>query len=66
MSFKSEPASPFAKALAGKIRSKYSYSRKHSDGFSVWQEHLRKSAEALGSAPGIYRDGDLRRTVVPG
>ncbi len=66
MSFNSEPTSPFAMALVGTIRSKYSYSRKRSDGFSAWQEHLRKSVEALGSVPAIYRDRDLRRTVVPG
>ncbi len=66
MSFNSEPASPFAKALCAKVASKYSYSRKRPDGFSAWQEHLRKSVESLGSAPAIHRDRDLRRTVVPG
>ncbi len=66
MPFKSQPASPFATALAGKIRSTYSYSRKRPDGFSAWQEHLRKSVESLGSAPAFHRDRDLRRTVGPG
>jgi hypothetical protein len=64
MSFNSESASPFAKALVAKIGTNYSYSRKRSDGFSAWQEHLRKSVESLGSP--IQRDRDLRRTVVPG
>lgn len=66
MSFNVEPASPFAKALAAKIGSKYSYSRKRSDGFSAWQEHLRKAVESLSSTSAIHRDRDLRRTVVPG
>ena len=66
MSFNSESASPLARALVAKIGSNYSYNRKRSDGFSVWQEHLRKSAEVLGSPPALHRDRDLRRAVVPG
>ncbi len=66
MSFNSESASSLAKTLVAKIGSNYSYSRKRPDGFSAWQEHLRKSVESLGSPPAIYRDRDLRRTVVPG
>ena len=66
MSFNSESASPLAKALVAKIGSSYSYKRKRSDGFSVWQEHLGKLAESLGSPPAIHRDRDLRRIVAPG
>ncbi|HEY6925633.1 MAG TPA: hypothetical protein VI653_19290 [Steroidobacteraceae bacterium] len=66
MSFKSEAASSFANAVVAKIGTKYSYSRKRPDGFSAWQEHLRKSVESLGNPPVIQRDRDLRRTVVPG
>ena len=67
MSFNSESASPFATALLAKMGSKYSYSRKRSDGFSAWQEHLRKAVDSLGSsAAASHRDRDSRRTVVPG
>jgi hypothetical protein len=66
MSFNSESASPFAKALIAKSGSKHSYSRKRWDGFTVWQEHLRKTLDSLDTAAAIQRDRDLRRTVVPG
>jgi hypothetical protein len=48
------------------VATKYSYSRKRWDGFSAWQEHLRKLAGTVGSAPATHRDRDLRRSVVPG
>ena len=66
MSFNSESPSPLTQALVAKIGTSYSYSRKRSDGFSVWQKHLRNLVESLGSPPAIHRDRDLRRTVVPG
>lgn len=66
MSFNSESASSLANALSAKIASKHSYSRKRWDGFSAWQEHLRKTLEALDSSPVGASDRDLRRPVVPG
>jgi len=66
MSFNSDSASPFTNALSAKTGSKHSYSRKRWDGFSAWQEHLRKTLDSLDSAPVTHRDRDLRRPVVPG
>jgi hypothetical protein len=48
------------------VAKQYSYSRKRWDGFSAWQEHVRKLAGTVGSAPFVVRDRDMRRTVVPG
>lgn len=66
MSLNSSLHSSVAAALNETLRSKYSYSRKRWDGFSAWQEHLRKSAAAVGGLPFAGRDRDLRRAVVPG
>jgi hypothetical protein len=66
MSQHSNSSSPFATALTETLGAKYSYSRKRRDGFSAWQEHLRKSAGSSGGAPATARDRDLRRAVVPG
>lgn len=66
MPFNSAPVSLFAQALSSKTSSQYSYSRKCPDGYSAWQEHLRRSFETLGGAPMSHRDRDLRRAVVPG
>jgi hypothetical protein len=46
--------------------SRYSYSRKRWNGFSAWQEHIRRLAGSVGSAPFPSRDRDLRRPIVPG
>jgi hypothetical protein len=51
MAFKSRSASPFATAFVESLGASYSYSRKRRDGFSLWQEHLRKLAGSVGSAP---------------
>jgi hypothetical protein len=56
----------FAAALIKAVGSKYSYSRKHWDGFDAWQAHVRKSAAAVESAFSAPRDRDLRRSVVAG
>ena len=66
MSLNPSPTSPFATALIETLGVKYSHSRKPRDGFAAWQEHVRKSAGSLSSAPPARRDRDLRRTVVPG
>jgi hypothetical protein len=46
--------------------SKYSYSLKRWNPFDAWQEHIRKSAESVGSAFSVRPDRDLRRAVVAG
>ena len=55
----------FAAALIKAVGSKYSYSRKHWDGFDAWQAHIRKSAP-VDNAFSAHRDRDLRRAVVAG
>jgi hypothetical protein len=66
MSLNSHSPSPFATTLNKTTGSKYSCSRKRWDGFSAWQEHVRKLAGSVGSAPFPSRDRDLRRPIVPG
>jgi len=66
MSYNSESASPFANALIAKSGSKHSYSRKRWDGFTAWQQHLRRTLDSLDTAPATQRDRDMRRIVVPG
>ncbi|MFL6605891.1 MAG: hypothetical protein ACJ8R9_31820 [Steroidobacteraceae bacterium] len=49
----------------------YSYSRKRWSAFDVWQEHVRKSADAAhASHAGVSfsgrHDRDLRRAIVTG
>ena len=66
MSLNSNSSASFATALNETIGSRYSYSRKRWDGFSAWQEHIRKLAGSIGSVPSASRDRDLRRSVVPG
>ena len=56
----------FAAALIKEVGSKYSYSRKHWDGFDAWQAHIRRSAAAVDGAFSASRDRDLRRAVVAG
>ena len=43
-----------------------SYSRKRWSAFDAWQEHVRKSAAAVGVAYSERQDRDLRRSVVSG
>jgi hypothetical protein len=43
-----------------------SYSRKRWSAFDAWQEHVRKSAAAVGAAFPERHDRDLRRAVVTG
>jgi hypothetical protein len=46
--------------------SKYTYSLKRWNPFDAWQEHIRKSADSVGSAFGARPDRDLRRAVIAG
>ena len=66
MSLNSNSSASFVTALNETIGSRYSYSRKRWDGFSAWQEHIRKLAGSIGSVRSASRDRDLRRTIVPG
>lgn len=66
MSLNSRFPSSFATALNQTTASRYSYSRKRWNGFSAWQEHIRRLAGSVGSAPFPSRDRDLRRPIVPG
>jgi hypothetical protein len=43
-----------------------SYSRKRRSTFDAWQEHVRKSAAAVGVAFSARHDRDLRRAIISG
>jgi hypothetical protein len=45
---------------------KNSYSRKRRSTFDAWQEHVRKSAAAVGVAFSARHDRDLRRAIISG
>jgi hypothetical protein len=45
---------------------KNSYSRKRWNAFDTWQEHIRKSAAAVGVAFPERHDRDMRRAIVSG
>lgn len=66
MSLNPNLPSSFATALNKTTGSKYTYRHQRRDGFSVWQEHVRKLAGSVESTPFPVRDRDLRRPVVPG
>jgi hypothetical protein len=50
---------------APSVRS-YSYSRKRWNAFDAWQEHVRRSAAAVGTTFSERQDRDLRRAIVAG
>ena len=43
-----------------------SYSRRRWNAFDVWQDHVRKSAAAVGVAFSPRQDRDMRRAIVTG
>ncbi len=45
---------------------KNTYSRKRRSTFDAWQEHVRKSAAAVGVAFSARHDRDLRRAIISG
>jgi hypothetical protein len=66
MSFNSDGLwTSFATTRIKAAGSKYSYSRRRSNSFDAWQEHVRSSASA-GSAFNARPDRDLRRAIVAG
>jgi phytoene/squalene synthetase len=57
------PAAAADSTLASR---KNSYSRKRRSTFDAWQEHVRKSAAAVGVAFSARHDRDLRRATISG
>ena len=46
--------------------SRYTYSLRRTNGFDVWQKHVRQLVGSGESVSRSQRDRDLRRVVIPG
>jgi hypothetical protein len=66
MSSNYETVNGAAATHTAQVRRANSYSRKRWSAFDAWQEHIRKSAAAVGVAFPERHDRDMRRAIVTG